>query len=93
MNIIDLRRNLLTTPVNERSNDRRKNPYPFGSDEWLDYIQKQGLNRPAYDRRKVIRRAGDRRTQNENQHAERPYTRILLTPAEKKLLTDIYLAE
>lgn len=93
MNIIDLRKNLRDSNINQRTADRRQNPYPFGSPEWHEYIIKNGLERPSHDRRKMIRRASDRRATSETTRHERPYKRILLTPAEKKLLADMYLSD
>lgn len=94
MNIIDLRKNLRDSDLNQRVTDRRKNPHPFGSAEWLEYIGKHGLDRPSHDRRKLLRRASDRRrNQLETEQQEKPYMRILLTPAEKKLLADMYLTD
>jgi hypothetical protein len=94
MNIIDLRKNLRASANHQRiNNDRRKNPHPFGSSEWLDYIHRHNLQKPTHDRRKELRRASDRRRQAELTQYERPYTRILLTPAEKKLLADMYLMD
>ncbi|MFZ2451202.1 MAG: hypothetical protein WAW36_11845 [Methylovulum miyakonense] len=93
MNIIDLRKNLFTSPANQRTGDRRKNPHPFGSQEWRDYLYKNGLEPPTFDRRKTIRRASDQQAQAEIEPSERPYARILLTPAEKKLLVDMYLTD
>jgi hypothetical protein len=94
MNIIDLRKNLRESPTGERLGDRRKNPHPFGSPEWLDYIEQNGLERPTHDRRKMHRRACDRRkAEAETRQVGNSYTRILLTPTEKTLLADIYLAD
>ncbi|MDD2724024.1 MAG: hypothetical protein PHH59_08405 [Methylovulum sp.] len=93
MNIIDLRKNLRASPVNRRASDRRQNPYPYGSPEWLEFIRKHGLEQPAYDRRKILRRASDQHAPTETKSSEKPYTRILLTPAEKKLLVDMYLTD
>ena len=93
MNIIDLRKNLRDSNINQRTTDRRQNPYPFGSPEWHEYIIKNGLERPSQDRRTVLRRASDRLAASEKNRHERPYKRILLTPAEKKLLEDMYLSD
>jgi hypothetical protein len=93
MNIIDLRKNLRDSNINQRTADRRQNPYPFGSPEWHEYIIKNGLERPSHDRRTILRRASDLRSVSETTRRERPYKRILLTPAEKKLLEDMYLSD
>lgn len=93
MNIIDLRKNLRDSNINQRNTDRRQNPYPFGSPEWHEYIIKHGLELPSHDRRTMHRRASDRRATSETARRDRPYKRILLTPAEKKLLADIYLSD
>lgn len=96
MNIIDLRKNLRDSSTNQRLSDRRKNPYAFGTPEWLDYINKNGLECPTHDRRKMNRRMSDRGQQaqtNEQPLPEKPYTRIFLSPAEKKLLADLYLSD
>jgi hypothetical protein len=94
MNIIDLRKNLRESDLNQRTADRRKNPHPYGSAEWEEYICQHGLNQPSHDRRTFLRRASDRRQiQYEAAQQEKPYHRILLTPAEKKLLVDIYLTD
>ena len=94
MNIIDLRKNLRESPTGQRISDRRKNPYAFGTQEWLDYIEQNGLERPEFDRRKMNRRASDNNQQNlDHPPAGKSYVRILLTPAEKKLLEDLYLSD
>lgn len=95
MNIIDLRENLTPFPSDNRASDRRKNPHPFGSPEWFEYIRANGLECPTHDRRQGPRRASDRRlhTQEGAERRENPYRRILLTAAEKKLLADMYLTD
>ncbi len=94
MNIIDLRKTLQASSTNQRLSDRRKNPYEYGSPEWLDYINKNGLECPTHDRRKANRRVTDRRQSAESPDTpEKPYQRIFLTPAEKKLLMDLYLGD
>ncbi len=89
MNIIDLRNQLLETPGGEKTNDRRGNPYPYGTQAWHDCINKNGLQLPAFNRRDQDRRE----TTGQDDLPEQPYVRILLTPAEKKLLEDVYLSE
>lgn len=93
MNIIDLRTSLRESSNTRCTGDRRQNPHPFGSPEWLEYIRTQGLEQPSQDRRKIHRRASDRRRDLDGDRKEQPYKRILLTPAEKKLLADMYLAD
>ncbi|POZ50512.1 hypothetical protein [Methylovulum psychrotolerans] len=93
MNIIDLRTSLRESSNTRCGGDRRQNPHPFGSPEWLEYIRTQGLEQPIHDRRKMLRRANDRRSQVDGEQKEQAYKRILLTTAEKKLLADMYLAD
>ncbi len=94
MNIIDLRKTLQASSTNQRLSDRRKNPYEYGTPEWLDYINKNGLGCPTHERRKTNGCATDRRQQADNpDNPEKPYQRIILTPAEKKLLFDLYLGD
>lgn len=94
MNIIDLRKNLRDSNINQRTADRRQNPHPFGSPQWREYIIENGLELPTHDRRKMHRRASDRlAATSETTQRDRPYKRILLSPAEKKLLADIYLSD
>ena len=98
MNIIDLRKSLRRSLVTQRKEDRRKVPYEFGSLEWLEYIRINNLDCPKYDRRKGERRNDkrklpDRRAQHSAEpiHSEKKYARIFLTPAERKLIEDLYL--
>lgn len=89
MNIIDLRKTLQESSTNKRLLDRRKNPYDYGTPEWLGYIKKNGLECPTHDRR-----VSDRRQQTDTSDAfKKPYQRIFLTPSEKKLLLDLYLGD
>lgn len=94
MNIIDLRKNLHESAAGQRIADRRRNPYAFGTQEWLDYNRRNGYQCPTHDRRKIKRRACDKAAEN-GAHSDtpKPYVRILLTPAEKKLLEDLYLTD
>jgi len=99
MNIIDLRKNLRRSSITQRIADRRKVPYEFGSPEWLEYMKKNHLTRPEVNRRKADRRNDKRRLPDRRQHvaesahSEKKYARIFLTPAERKLLEDLYLNE
>ena len=99
MNIIDLRKNLRRSSVTQRLADRRKVPYEFGSPEWLEYLKKNHLDRPKFNRRKADRRSDKRQLPDRRQQlaefvrSEKKYARILLTPAERKLLEDLYLSD
>ncbi|MCX7097761.1 MAG: hypothetical protein NTV43_07660 [Methylococcales bacterium] len=99
MNIIDLRNNRQNPSQNERTGDRRKVPYEFGSPEWLAYVKNNGVDYPVYDRRKGDRRKADRELQDRRQNRAEPidageeYVRILLTPAERTLIEDLYLID
>jgi hypothetical protein len=106
MNIIDLRegprRSVTTRRIAERRLDeRRKVVHEFGSSEWLKYINDNQLDCPTIDRRKSERRTEKRQVserrgeQNPAKpvNSEKKYTRIFLTPAEKKLLEDLYLGD
>jgi len=93
VNIIDLRKNLRASAVHRLANDRRQNPHPYGTPEWLEFIRNHGQEQPDYDRRKTIRRASDQPTSTATDSNEKPYKRILLTPAEKNLLLDIYFTD
>lgn len=93
MNIIDLRKNLQQSPVAKRISDRRKVPYPFGSPEWLEYMQQNNLEIPKTDRRKLTRRTEDKQRDIEQPNSEKKYARVFLTAAEKKLLADLYLID
>lgn len=99
MNIIEMRKNLRRSLVTQRIADRRKVPYEFGSPEWLEYIIKNHLDRPKFNRRKADRRSDKRRLPDRRQQlaesvrSEKKYARIFLTPAERKLLEDLYLSD
>lgn len=95
MNIIDLRDTFIETPTGKKIKDRRKNPYPYGTQEWRNYIIKNGFEFPPSDRRDNNRRNTDNSAPvaSQGDKPEKPYVRILLTPAEKKLLEDLYLSE
>ena len=98
MNIIDLRKSLRRSPSKQRGEDRRKVPYEFGSPEWLEYVKTNHVDCPKFDRRigdrrSEKRRLPDRRQQYDAEPArpDKKYARILLTPAERKLIEDLYL--
>jgi hypothetical protein len=98
MNIIDLRKSLRRSSITQRIADRRKVPYEFGSPEWLEYIKNNHVDCPKYNRRKADRRTDKRRLPDRRQHynaepirSEKKYARIFLTPAERKLIEDLYL--
>ncbi len=98
MNIIDLRKSLRRSSLTQRVSDRRKIPYVFGSPEWLEYLKKNNLESPKFNRRKAERRNDkrripDRRQQfnNESIRSEKRFARIFLTRAERKLIEDLYL--
>lgn len=98
MNIIDLRKSLRRSSITQRTGDRRKIPYEFGSPEWLDYIINNNLDCPKFNRRKADRRNDkrhlpDRRQQQSAEpiRSKNKYARIFLTPAERKLIEDLYL--
>ncbi len=75
--------------------DRRKVSYEFESPEWLEYIKDNKMDRPKFNRRKAERRTHkfDRRQQHEAEPigSGKKYKRVWLTPAEKKLIEDLYL--
>jgi hypothetical protein len=103
MNIIELRKSLRRSSVTQRITDRRKVRYEFGSQEWMEYIKSNRLDHPKFNRREAERRAErrsdkrrlpDRRQQfSESGRSEKKYARIFLTPAERKLLEDLYLSD
>jgi len=73
--------------------DLRKVAYEFGSPEWLEYISNNNVLRPLIDRRKTIEGTNDQQQVREDGTSERRYVRILLTPAERNLIQDIYLSD
>lgn len=94
MNIIDLRKNLRDSSTYQRLSDRRINTSAYGSPEWLNYLNQNGFEHPTYDRRQASQRVSDTdSTADEAAPLERPYKRIFLTPAERKLLEDMYLGD
>jgi len=98
MNIINLRKNLRRSSETRRESDRRNVSFPFGSPQWLENIKNNYLawpksNRRANERRAVERRAVDRREQqhiSERARLKQSYSRIFLSPEEKKLIEDMY---
>lgn len=102
MNIINLRKNLRRLSKTRRISDRRVVPYEFGTPEWEEHIKKNYLAWPKTDRRKKDRRVAERRVPDrrhnhaqpsERSHFEKKYSRILLTPEERKLIEDMYLRD
>lgn len=100
MNIIELRTSERRSSITQRRADRRKVAYEFGSPEWLKYIKNNHVDCPTFDRRKAERRTEkrllpDRREQyvDESIHSEKKHARIFLTPAERKLIEDLYLTD
>ena len=98
MNIIDLRKSLRRSSITQRIADRRKVPYEFGSPEWLKYLTNNHVDCPRFNRRMADRRSDKRRLPDRRQQhtaepirSEKKYARIFLTPAERKLIEDLYL--
>ena len=99
MNIIDLRKSLRRSSVTQRITDRRKITYAFGSPEWLEYLEKNHLDSPKFNRRKADDRRNDKRRLPDRRQlhnaeygrSEKKYARIFLTRAERKLIEDLYL--
>jgi hypothetical protein len=99
MNIIELRKSLRRSSVTQRIADRRKVSYEFGSPEWREYIRINHIDCPTSNRRKADRRSDKRQLPDRRQQLAQPgrsensYGRIFLTPAERKLLEDLYLSD
>jgi len=94
MNIIYLKNKCSETPTARQLKDRRRNPFPYGSKEWRDFIDDNGLAVSHIDRRVKDRRSNEIPPQETGGNGpEKPYVRILLTPAERKLLEDVFLSE
>ncbi len=80
-----------------RSEERRVVTYEFGSDEWIEMIQKNYLlwpkeDRRVQDRRKVPRRKASRRTKGTGSLKTREYPTSLsdlLTAEEKQMLNEL----
>jgi len=80
-----------------RLKNRRINPYPFGSTEWINLIQQEYLLWPRQDRRSDERRAQPRRQgcrRNTNIGRARPSghrktMQGLLTNEEKQMLNEL----
>jgi hypothetical protein len=77
--------------------DRRKIPYPFDSEEWVENIKKNYLAWPKANRRDSSRRGDERRVSDRRQQllseqsrSEKKFSMILLTQEERKLIEDIY---
>ena len=97
MNIIEMREGLRRTSTAQHQVDRRKVPYEFGSPEWLEYIKNNNVDCPKFNRRQAERRTHktDRRQQYDAVpiRSKEKYKRVLLTPAEKKLIEDLYFSD
>ncbi len=98
MNIVDLRTSERRSFMTQRREDRRKVPYEFGSPDWLEYVKNNHVDCPNFNRRMADRRTDKRRLPDRRQQydaepnrSEKRYARILLTPAERKLIEDLYL--
>jgi hypothetical protein len=80
-----------------RLKNRRINPYPFGSTEWVNLIQQEYLLWPRQDRRSDERRAqprrqGCRRIHNSGRvrsYGHRNSMQDLLTNEEKQMLNEL----
>jgi hypothetical protein len=94
MNIIDLRKKLLQSSEKRVYCDRRKIPYQFGSQEWLECMNNNNFDHPQQDRRQLVRREADSNpaTLDSNEH-KTSHKRMFLTAGEKRLLQDIYLTD
>lgn len=100
MNLYNLRNNLRRSTATRRIVDRRKTPYPFDSQEWVENIKKHYLAWPRFNRRIINRRnnerrALDRREQqlSEQRRSEKKFSIVLLTEEERKLIEDLYLSD
>jgi hypothetical protein len=98
MNIVELRTSERRSFITQRREDRRKVSYEFGSPEWLEYIKINHVDCPKFNRRQGERRTDKRKLPDRRQQydaepvsLEKKYARILLTPAERNLLEDLYL--
>ena len=96
MNIIDLRKKCRRT-TERRVEDRRVNPYEFGSAEWIANMKKDYVAWPKIDRRKKTRRHEERRgyqrrhmvLRNQDFSKKRSMVSIL-SKEEKELFIDIF---
>jgi hypothetical protein len=97
MNIIDLRKNFRRSLMDPRISEQEKSVSEMDLPEWgaemIANNKTSNMSQP--DRRKMDRR---RNTQSSVQLAEtgaskKTYTRILLTPAERRLIEDMYLSD
>ena len=100
MNITNLRESPRRTSTTQRIAERRKVVNAFGSPEWVKYTKYNNVDCPKFNRRKAERRNEKRRLPDRReQYAEEPidsknhYARIFLTPAERKLIEDLYLTD
>lgn len=96
MNIIDLRKKCRRYDE-RRVDDRRKNPFKFGTPEWVGSVEKSYLMWPKTDRRVMVRRTEERRSKDRRDlqfaHYSRPEkstTMNILTREEKELFVDIF---
>ena len=97
MTLYDFRRNPRRSSMTRRIADRRNIPYPFGSPEWVDNIQKHYLAWPKANRRDLCRRCNERRAcerrrqqLSEQRRSEKKYSPILLSQEEKALIENLY---
>ena len=86
------------TTVERRVADRRMVNYEFGSSEWLEHVKKSYAAWPREDRRKTMRRDGERRkssvsTQsavNYSSHIHQDYTCDLLSQEERLFFDNLF---
>ena len=86
------------TAVERRVAYRRIFTYEFGSPEWLEHVQKSYAAWPREDRRKKIRRDGERRKNpisaqsavNYSSHIHQDYTCDLLSQEEKLFFDNLF---
>jgi hypothetical protein len=97
MNIIDLRKNFRRSLMNSCIPAQGKSVSEMDLPEWSGGVtaNTNTINRSQPERRKMDRR---RNKESSVQLAEagaskKTYTRILLTPAERRLIEDIYLSD
>lgn len=100
MNLYDFRQNPRRSSMTRRTADRRKTPYSFGSQEWVDNIKNHYLAWPKTNRRDMSRRIDERRALerrqqqlSEQRRSEQKYSPILLTQEERKMIEDLYLSD
>lgn len=85
-----------------RQSERRANPFPFNSPEWIAVMKESYELWPKYDRREMERRTADRRaaerrTQRRNSLAAKHLRRSnrftaddILAEDEKKMIMDLF---